>query len=274
MRVLVDGRGQDLLEVVDRGLQYGDGLFETIRLRDERPCQWQRHLDRLACGAGRLGIPSPDPKSLAAEIADAAHGLDDGVLKLILTRGRGGRGYRPPDSPQPRRILLTYPLPLDPLGSWEEGVSVRYCRTPASINPALAGIKHLNRLDSVLGSREWSDPTIAEGLMLDPSGGVVGGTRTNLFLWDGRRLLTPPVDRSGIAGTRRALTMDLAAQSGLDCVESRLEPADLSLARGLFLTNAIVGIWPVRELAGHSFDLTRLPWSLLDAVRQAAQTPG
>lgn len=274
MRVLVDGRRQDLIEVIDRGLQYGDGLFETIRIRDGAPCQWQRHLDRLAFGAGRLGIPSPDPESLSEEIVDAARGLDDGMLKLILTRGCGGRGYRPPDSPQPRRILLTYPLPHDPFGSWEEGVSVRYCRTPASINPALAGIKHLNRLDSVLASREWSDPTIAEGLMLDPSGGVVGGTRTNLFLWDGTRLLTPPVDRSGIAGTRRALIMDLAAQSGLDCVESRLDPADLGRARGVFLTNAIVGIWPVRELAGHSFDLTCLPWSLLDAVRQAAQTPG
>lgn len=274
LRVLIDGRIQDLIEVVDRGLQYGDGLFETIRIQEGCPCQWGRHLDRLTFGAKRLGIARPDPECLVAEIATVAHGLKDSVLKLILTRGSGGRGYRPPVSPEPRRILFTYPLPPDPFRSWEEGVVVRFCQTPASINPALAGIKHLNRLDSVLASREWTDPAIAEGLMFDSSGGLVGGTKTNLFRWDGARLLTPPVDRSGIAGTLRALTLEIAAQAGIDCAEARLDRAALDRARGLFLTNAIVGVWPVRELAEHSFDLTRLPWPLLDAVRQAAHTPG
>jgi 4-amino-4-deoxychorismate lyase len=145
LRVLVDGRCRDLIEVVDQGLQYGDGLFETLRMRDGAPCQWQRRLDRLAFGAGRLGMPSPDLERLHTEIADAARGLDDGVLKLILTRGSGGRGYRPPDSPQPpthpAHLCVAYTAPF---GSWEEGVMVRYCRTPATINPALAGIKHLN----------------------------------------------------------------------------------------------------------------------------------
>lgn len=274
LRVLIDGQVQDLIEVIDRGFQYGDGLFETIRIQEGCPCQWGRHLDRLTFGARRLGIARPDPECLVAEIATLVDGINNGVLKLIMTRGSGGRGYRPPASSDPRHILLIYPLPSDPFRFWEEGVVVRDCQTPASINPALAGIKHLNRLDSVLASREWTDPAIAEGLMFDPTGGVVGGTRTNLFRWDGARLLTPPVDRSGIAGTLRALTLEMAARAGIDCTEARLERADLDRARGLFLTNAIVGVWPVRELAGRSFDLTDLPWDLLDAVRQAAHTPG
>lgn len=274
LRVVVDGRAEDSIEVIDRGLQYGDGLFETLRVRAGQPCQWRRHLERLTAGAGRFGIQPPDPDLLAAETLSLAQTLDEGVLKLILTRGSGGRGYRPPESSAPRRILLTYPLPPDLESSWRAGVRVRYCQTPASVNPALAGVKHLNRLDSVLARREWKDPSITEGLMCDPSGWIVGGTMTNLFLWDGERLLTPPVDRSGIAGTVRALTLDLAAQMGIDCLTTGLAPADLEQACGLFLTNAIAGIWPVRELAGQRLDPNRLPWDLLDRVQTFAHTPG
>lgn len=274
LRVAVDGRAEDSIEVIDRGLQYGDGLFETIRIHAGQPCQWRRHLERLTLGAGRLGIQSPDPDILEAEVLRLTQTLDHGVLKLILTRGSGGRGYRPPESSAPRRILLTYPLPPDLESSWRAGVRVRYCQTPASVNPALAGVKHLNRLDSVLARREWKDPTIAEGLMCDPSGWIAGGTMTNLFLWDGERLLTPPVDQSGIAGTLRALTLELAVQMGIDCLETRLAPASLAQAHGLFLTNAIVGVWPVRELAGQPFDLNDLPWALLDRVQASAHTPG
>lgn len=271
---LVDGQPERCIHLLDRGLQYGDGLFETIRIRHGQPCLWRAHLDRLRSGAGRLGIPLPDPDLLLAESQRVAAGLEDGVLKLVLTRGSGGRGYRPPALAQPRRILSSYVSAADPVEHRREGIVVRYCSTPASVNPALAGLKHLNRLDSVLARREWDSPAIAEGLMCDDAGTIVGGTMTNLFLWDGERLHTPPVDRCGIAGTLRALTMTLAAAAGTEVVERRLARADLDRAQGLFLTNALVGVWPVRELEGRRFDLERLPWSLLDAVRQVAQTPG
>lgn len=273
-RVLVDGHPGDAIGILDRGLHYGDGLFETIRVRAGRPCQWRRHLERLNWGAGRLGIPLVDSDRLADESLAISQGLDDGVLKIILTRGSGGRGYRPPLAPAPRRILILYPLPQDPGATFESGVLVRYCRTPASLNPDLAGIKHLNRLDSVLARREWGDPRIAEGLMLDPSGRLVGGTMSNLFLWDGERLLTPGVEGAGIAGTTRGLMIETARHRGVVCVETNIEPPDLKRAEGLFLTNAVAGVWPVRQLEDHAFDLGRLPWDLLAAVRQAARTSG
>jgi 4-amino-4-deoxychorismate lyase len=251
-------------------VQYGDGLFETIRLHDGQLCQWARHLHRLTGGANRLGIPLPEPAQLTAEVFDFAResvgALTDGVVKLLLTRGSGGRGYRPPAAPAPHRILLLYPLPPAPATAWQTGIRVRFCHTPATINPALAGIKHLNRLDAVLARREWDDPTLAEGLMCDANGALVGGTMTNLFVWTGDHLLTPPVDRSGIAGTRRALTLELATKLGIDWQETPLVPADLDRARGLFLTNALIGVWPVRELAGQQFDLAALPWALCNAV--------
>lgn len=273
-RVLIDGRSGDRLSILDRALHYGDGLFETIRLAAGYPCQWQRHMDRLILGAERLGIDMPDTALLAAEAAEVTWGQREGILKLILSRGEGGRGYAPPVPAAPRRLFLTYPLPSTQGRDWRQGVVARYCQTPVSVNPVLAGIKHLNRLDSVLARAEWSDPAIAEGLMFESTGALVGGTMTNVFLWDGRCLMTPPVDRGGIAGTVRGLTLELAARLGIDCLVTRLDRAALDQARGLFLTNSIVGVWPLRELGGRRFDPAQLPWNLLDRLYQAACTPG
>jgi 4-amino-4-deoxychorismate lyase len=152
-------------------------------------------------------------------------------------------------------------------------VAVRICSTPATHNPALAGLKHLNRLDSVLARAEWSETEIAEGLMAGPEGDIVGGTMSNLFLWDGSRLLTPKVDRCGIAGTVRALTMELAANRGIPCLEARLSLTDLLTGRGLFLTNSLLGVWPVRRLDRRAYDPGELPLQLIGAVRRQAQTP-
>lgn len=272
IRLLIDGQPGDRVSALDRGLHYGDGLFETIRISNGRPCQWQRHLDRLSLGAERLGIPLPPVSLLLAEAQALMEGRSEGVLKLILTRGEGGRGYRPPAQPQTRRLLLLYPSP-SPQNDWRKGVIVRYCQSPAAINPVLAGIKHLNRLDSVLARAEWDDPRVAEGLMFDPTGALIGGTKSNVFLWDGRRLLTPPVDRSGVAGTVRGLTLEHAARLGVECLVTRLDLDALEQAQGLFLTNSLIGVWPVRALMGRRFDLSRLPWELIERVHQAACTP-
>lgn len=271
-RLLVDGAAEGRLEILDRGLQYGDGLFETIRIQRGRPCQWRRHLDRLLSGAGRLGIEPPDPGLLLAEALAVARDIEDGVLKLILTRGAGGRGYRPPMSTAPSRLLMSFVRPPDQASAWRDGIALRLCRTPASVSPALAGIKHLNRLDSVLARREWQDHSIAEGLMLDPDGWLVGGTMTNVFLWDGRRLATPCIDRSGVAGTVRALVAAMASDFGIQCAESRLSRTRLETAPAIFLTNSIVGVWPARMLEGRPLALELLPWPLLEAVREAALT--
>lgn len=272
-RCLIDGVPADRLPVADRGLSYGDGLFETLLIRDGRPCQWCRHWRRLTAGCLRLGLPVPAEITLVEETSGVLRDIKTGVLKILVTRGDGGRGYRPASAQRPRRILSLHPSPSYPPEWSRLGVAVRTCRTPASLNPAIAGLKHLNRLDNVLARSEWSDPQVAEGLMEDPEGGIVGGTMTNLFLWDGAGLLTPKVDRCGVAGTVRDLAMAIAAQRGIPCAEARLRRVDLLAARGLFLTNSLLGVWPVRRLDERRFNPEDLPLDLIDAVAQGARAP-
>jgi len=271
-RALINGFEIDCLTVADRGLQYGDGLFETLAVREGKPCLWQEHFDRLVRGADRLGIPCPPWKLLLRECRRLAAGESTGVLKIILTRGSSSRGYSPPETPQPVRILTLHPYPDYPVAWEEQGVDVIFCRTPLGENPVLAGLKHLNRLEQVLARSEWRDPGIAEGLMQDGRGRIIGGTLSNLFLVHAGRLLTPRLDTCGIAGTVRNLVLRIAGTFGIEVLERDIMRADLAVADGLFLTNALLGVWPVRRLGTQAISLKHLPSELLTAVRQASRT--
>ncbi len=277
-RALINGSEANCLPVSDRGLQYGDGLFETLAVRDGAPCLWHAHLDRLARGADRLGIPCPPQELLLRECRQLAGGESTGVVKIILTRGSGGRGYGPPEGPQPSRILTLHPWPDYPPDWGEQGVEVIFCRTRLGENPVLAGLKHLNRLEQVLARSEWRDRGIAEGLMQDIRGRIIGGTMSNLFLVRAGRLLTPRLDTCGIAGTVRDLVLRIAGAFGSKVLERDIMRADLFAADGLFLTNALIGVWPVRRLGTQKMgtrkiSLDNLPLELLAAVRRATRTP-
>jgi 4-amino-4-deoxychorismate lyase len=247
--ILVNGQPASEIDVLDRGFAYGDGLFRTIRIEDGQPLFWSYHVAHLADGCARLGIPTVDPARLAREAALLFSDGGDGVLKIIVTRGIGGRGYRPPETPEPTRILARFPLQPPPALT-NGGVRVRLCATRAAIQPATVGIKTLNRLDQVLARAEWSDAEIFEGLMLDTEGFVVGGTMSNLFVGIGSRLFTPAIDRAGIAGAMRAAVLDAARARGLDTVEVRLSPGALVQADEAFLTNGVIGVVPVVDLCG------------------------
>ena len=249
MRALVNGREDDCIDPMDRGLHYGDGLFETMAVQGGgvRFLDW--HLERLADGAARLAIPLPEPGTLRAEIGAVA-AADRGIIKLILTRGAGERGYRPPPRPVPTRLLfrLPWPAPAAPTG----GVRVGWCRTRLGRNPRLAGVKHLNRLEQVLARAEWDDADMAEALMMDDRDRAIGGTRTNLFARMAGRWTTPVLDQCGVAGVMRRAFMSWAAARGEPVIERELPAAELAGATALLLTNAVIGAWPVCELDGRA----------------------
>jgi 4-amino-4-deoxychorismate lyase len=232
------------VDVRDRGLGYGDGLFETMRVRRRAIRLLDYHLERLAEGCGRLAIAAPDPKRLGRELARAAALRSDAVLKLIVTRGVGARGYRPSGRERATRLMSLHALSRQALRG-TGAARVRLCETRLGANPALAGLKTLNRLESVLARAEWSDGRVWEGLMRDADDNLVGGTMSNLFVRRGSLLYTPRLDRCGIAGVMRRWVLEQASALGLRAVEGRVRWEDLGGADEVFMTNAVVGVVPV-----------------------------
>jgi 4-amino-4-deoxychorismate lyase len=249
----IDGVPTDRLRVPDRGLEFGDGLYETMAAVAGRVRLLERHLVRLAHGCERLGIKPPEPSLLRAEIAAAAAVPGAAVVKLVLTRGAGGHGYAPAPRLAATRVLTASGLRARPAEWWHAGVVVRRCDLRLGDQPALAGLKHLNRLEQVLARAEWTDPAIAEGLLLDVHGRMVCGTMTNVFaVFDGVAV-TPRLDRCGVAGVMRGALLDALPRAGVPVAEREVRPADLAGASEVFLTNALIGAWPVREFEGVTF---------------------
>lgn len=266
--ILVDGLPADAVSVADRGLNYGDGLFETMRLHGGRVPLLHRHLARLAAGCERLGIPCPPEDEIAMDVARLAEAGAEGVVKVVVTRGDGGRGYAPPAAPRVRRIVGLHRLPANP----EEPVELGLCVTPLGYNPRLAGIKHLNRLEQVLAAGEAAGAGWYDGLMLDDTGAVAEATRHHLFLVSDGRLRTPVLERGGVTGIMRALVLESAGESGFDHEEVRIIPEDLAAAEEAFLTNAVTGVVAVDILAGKRLDRGSAPQRLAPALRRRGVT--
>jgi 4-amino-4-deoxychorismate lyase len=262
----VDGQPAELLSVKDRGLAYGDGLFETIVVAAGQASLLERHLSRLAEGCVRLHIPV-DMALLKAELLEFSQQLGDGVAKLIVTRGDGQRGYAPPEPAQPRRILQGAAKPLYPPRNAEQGVRLFPCATRLAEQPLLAGLKHLNRLEQVLARAEWQGVEPAEGLMLDAFGRVIEGVYSNLFIVRDGQLVTADLTRCGVAGVMRAELLAQAAASGITCQVRDIEFAELLAADEVFLCNSVYGVWPVSALQTHDWPVGPLTRKLQAIAR-------
>jgi 4-amino-4-deoxychorismate lyase len=239
----INGRRSTRIDSRDRGLQYGDGLFETMRVRRGEVRFLDHHLERLFAGCRRLRIAAPSRGELRQELKRLAAGRKEGVLKLIVTRGVSGvRGYRPTGRERCTRILALHPLPPAALADPASPVRIRLCSTPVGINPALAGLKTLNRLESVLARAEWKSGRIWEGLMRDVDENIVCGTMSNLFVRSGSTLMTPLLDRCGVAGVMRRWILENAGDIALRPAERRLRWQDLREADEVFVSNAVVGL--------------------------------
>ena len=250
---LVNGRRTGV-DPADRGLAYGDGLFETMGAADGRIRWLDYHLERLTSGCRRLAIDPPSPEVLRAEIAAQCPRSGRFVVKLIVTRGPGERGYRPTAATKPTRILGISEWPAYPPANYARGIRVRVCELRIGVSPATAGLKHLGRLEQVLAHLELREHDVEQGLLLDTSGYVVGGSSSNVFVVLGGELLTPSVTRNGIAGVMRRIVLESAHEAGLKPCESDLTLTDLQTADELFMANSLFGIWPVARLDERSFE--------------------
>ena len=242
----VEGGG---ISADDRGLQYGDGLFETMGASNGRVLRLDLHLARLAEGCHRLGLPMPPAELIEADCARVLEGLGAAVVKLIVTRGPGPRGYPPPLEPTVTRIVNSTAQPVSEAEA-QRPISLRICETRLGRNPRLAGIKHLNRLEQVLAGAELRDPLVDEGLMRSTDDRLVSATAANVFMVRKGRLLTPQISDCGVAGVMRELVLRTAARLGIDAEVGDFTLADLERADEVFLTNAVRGIRPVGYVEG------------------------
>lgn len=249
---LVNGQTTGV-DPADRGLAYGDGLFETMAASEGRIRWLELHLERLEEGCRRLEIPAP-PRSVITGEIDACCPRDGRVVvKLIVTRGPGARGYPPPLEPTPTRVLAISPWPDYPDSHYRDGIGMRTCALRLGENPALAGLKHLCRLEQVLAQLELRGHSVQQGLMLDASGRVVQCTSSNIFVVVGGELATPSLARCGVKGVMRRAVLETARRLGIRAAERDVFPAELLAADEVFATNAVFGIWPVKELDARRF---------------------
>ncbi len=265
---LVNGQSCNEISINDRGLQYGDGLFETIAVKASSLLCWSEHLDRLEQGCKRLNISFPDSTILKDEATSLINSIDRGVIKIIITRGQGGRGYALPDLDDPSRIISLYPWPKYPDENYSEGIKVRLCDYRYSQNSTLAGIKHLNRLEQVLARSEWTDDSIAEGIVMDQEGNVVEGTMSNLFYLANNILITPDLSACGVDGIIRNKVIELAADLNIDVELKKFSIELLMKADEIFVCNSVIGVWPVNTIGEKILSVGKNTRQIMQALQE------
>ncbi len=246
-KTLVDGVSCSTISINNRGLSYGDGLFETIKVQRAVPEFYELHLQRLISGCQRLNITF-DELALRKEITQLLSEslFQQSVLKIIITRGDTTRGYRYEANLDGHRIISLDELTQDYGEQQRSGVKTIVCQTRLAANSAVAGIKHLNRLENVIARAEWHDSTIAEGLLFDTENHLVEGVMSNVFLVDDGVLYTPSLKSCGVEGIiRHVILYSVASALNLSVHVGDVSREQLTRADEVFLCNSLIGIWPV-----------------------------
>lgn len=248
---LVNGVETSAVDIADRGLAYGDGLFETMRAVSGKIPLLALHLSRFAEGVRVLQLGSE--KKLSAEFkATVKLALKtvsgEALIKVIVTRGCGGQGYTPLERCTPTVIVQVFDLPQYPANYSKKGVAVKECLHRLYHHPKLAGIKHLNRLDQVLASKELGNEV--EGVLLDQQGDVIEGLKSNLLIFQAQQVVTPKLDKCGVKGTLRQFLLQSSAGLGFDIIEAEVSRDALYQASGVAMINSVFGLWPVTSISG------------------------
>lgn len=246
-----------MIPLDDRGLLLGDGLFETLLWREGRLDAFEAHVRRLQVGCDVLGLPHPDTADLETSVMDAlgTEGLGSGraAVRVNWTVGSGGRGLDRPAVPEPRLFAVAFAAP-DPAVS----VSLATVSIRRNEGSPLSRVKSLSYLDNVLARREAKAAGADEALMLNNAGEVACAAAANLFWFEGRHLVTPALACGVLAGTMRARVIARADEAGIGVIETRAVGGLPETAKGLFLTNSLIGVQRVAVLDGRSVEKSPL----------------
>ncbi len=245
--------------ISDRGFHYGDGLFETVAIRDGEPRLWQFHMDRLASGCETLHIAMPAHDSLLRGAMHAVRhsGISEGscLLKIIVSAGSGVRGYGRATVDTPSILFGVSPWSSLPVEFYRDGIETVLCDTRLAVHSATAGLKTLNRLEQVLARSEFSDTNSYEGLTMDADGNVICGTMSNVFFIKDKTLVMPSLDRCGVAGVMRRHILAALDEVGKKSVVRTVRTTELSTVDEVFVSNSQFGILPVVRCAELAWDV-------------------
>ena len=245
---LINGKVFDQIEIFDRALHYGDGIFETIAIEDSKALCFDEHLNRLEKGCKKIKIPIQDKAIIKNEVLSLVENTDRAVVKIIISRGQGGRGYKVPDNIESTRIISLFPWPDYSVEFSTSGIKTKLCNYRYVNNPVLAGIKHLNRLEQILARAEWNDKKITEGIVMNSDNYIIEGTMSNIFCITDQTLVTPDLSLCGIEGIIREKIINLADKLGLKIEIKKITLDFLLNAKEIFMCNSLIGIWPVNSI--------------------------
>jgi 4-amino-4-deoxychorismate lyase len=250
---LINGSFDYAISPFDRGFAYGDGVFRTLVMRNGVPESWPQHYQKLVADCAAINIVCPSAELLMDDLQQLFTPDEVAVAKVIITRGEGNRGYTPPPITAPMRVVTKSAMPEYPAERFSVGVNLHVCETRLALQPKLAGIKHLNRLENVLARMEWNDAHtasgIADGILLDTNDNVIECTAANIFARFGDTLITPSLAQCGVAGITRQRIIELAHTLSLKTSVETFNLGKLFAADEVIICNSIYDAWQVRKIA-------------------------
>ncbi|WP_029149092.1 aminodeoxychorismate lyase [Methylophilus sp. 5] len=253
VRYCVNGKLVSGVAPTNRGFAYGDGIFRTMRLLNGELQDWPLHYQTLLADCSKIQIVCPSAELLMQEFkylmaAGDEAALPSGIVKIIITRGDGARGYAPPAICEPTRVLIHSALPVYPPEIYATGVALYTCQTRLASQPLLAGIKHLNRLENVLARAELKDPRFFDGVLRDYGDHVIEAVSGNLFISKDGLVMTPALDACGVAGVMRQKILDWYKTHGQSVVSTGLFMENLFDADAVVIANSVYGVLQVTQI--------------------------
>ncbi|MBC7787102.1 MAG: aminodeoxychorismate lyase [Methylophilaceae bacterium] len=254
---LVNGQRQ-LISPLDRGFSYGDGVFRTFAIclgHDKLAHIWSINYQKLVADCNVLGIVCPSATILFDDISQLLAVDELSVIKIIITRGEGARGYTPPAVAVPNRVVIKSAMPSFPSQNLTEGVTLRVCDIFLPYQSKLAGIKHLNKLENVLARMELQNSQIADGILLDANGYVIECTSSNIFIRIANTLITPDLSHCGVAGVTRQRIIALSPSLNLAIKVQKIMLDELMQADEVLICNSLIGVWQVTKLQNKTWKM-------------------
>jgi len=241
----VNGQRCSTIAVNDRGLSYGDGLFTTILVANGQCCLLEKHLSRLQQGIKLLAIAQIDFNQLIGQLVSLGEQLEQGLIKVIITRGAGVRGYSSVGCDSPSVIVSTGDLPANYRQLRVKGICVGVSTVALGLNPVTAGLKHLNRIEQVLVRQQIDQHNWQDAIVLDCQGFIVESNLANLFWVDQGILYTPSLDFAGVDGVMRARVLEQAKDLELEVKCDRYRLSSIIGASEIFITNSLMQLVPI-----------------------------